>query len=133
MRNHKLLTQVPGELEHSVKGRCNQICTLDDISNTLQDVRKGTNIGEYFPYKISGFREKQPFRVEFKYNPRERVSEVTKKKNHCHNCGSTDHYANNYPKAKNKVYAIEKGPEEESPTEDPKSDSMGDVIREQSN
>ncbi|MBW0586447.1 hypothetical protein O181_126162 [Austropuccinia psidii MF-1] len=51
MRNHKLLTQMPGELEHSVKFRCNQICTLDDISNTLQDVRKGTNIGKYFPYR----------------------------------------------------------------------------------
>ncbi|MBW0487284.1 hypothetical protein O181_026999 [Austropuccinia psidii MF-1] len=133
IRNHKLLTQVPGELENSVKCRCNQICTLDDISNTLQDVRKGTNIGKYFPYKSSGFREKQPSRMEFKYNPREIVAEVTKKKNHCHNCGSTDHYANNCLKEKKKVYAIEKVPEEESPTEDSKSDSMGDVIREQSN
>ncbi|MBW0588850.1 hypothetical protein O181_128565 [Austropuccinia psidii MF-1] len=31
MRNHKILTQMPGELEHSVKCRCNQNCTLDDI------------------------------------------------------------------------------------------------------
>ncbi|MBW0549624.1 hypothetical protein O181_089339, partial [Austropuccinia psidii MF-1] len=37
MRNHKLLTQIPGELEHAVKCRCNQNCTLDDIANTLQD------------------------------------------------------------------------------------------------
>ncbi|MBW0492135.1 hypothetical protein O181_031850 [Austropuccinia psidii MF-1] len=44
---------------------------------------------------------------------------------------SNDHYSNNCPKAKNKVYAIEKVPEEESPTEDSESDSMGDVIREQ--
>ncbi|MBW0529766.1 hypothetical protein O181_069481 [Austropuccinia psidii MF-1] len=35
-------------------------------------------------------------------------------------------------KAKNKVYAIEKVPEEESPTEDSESESMGDDIREQS-
>ncbi|MBW0506986.1 hypothetical protein O181_046701 [Austropuccinia psidii MF-1] len=40
MRNHKLLTQMPGELEHAVKCRCNQNCTLDDIANTLQDVKK---------------------------------------------------------------------------------------------
>ncbi|MBW0546437.1 hypothetical protein O181_086152 [Austropuccinia psidii MF-1] len=38
----------------------------------------------------------------------------------------------NCPKAKKKVYAIEKVPEEESPIEDSESDSMGDAIREQS-
>ncbi|MBW0505126.1 hypothetical protein O181_044841 [Austropuccinia psidii MF-1] len=97
MRNHKLLTQMTGELQHAVKCRCNQNCTLDDIANTLRD---------------------------FKDKPRERVAEVEKKKNSCHNCGSTDHYANNCPKAKKKVYAIEKVAEEESPTEDYDSDSM---------
>ncbi|MBW0525035.1 hypothetical protein O181_064750 [Austropuccinia psidii MF-1] len=132
MRNHKLLTQLPGELEHAVKCRCNQNCTLDDIANTLQDIRKRTNIGKFTPYKSSGFKEKQPFRVEFKDKPKERVAEVAKKRNSCHNCGSTDHYANNCPKEKKKVYAIEKVPEEESPTEDSESDSMGDAIREPS-
>ncbi|MBW0479964.1 hypothetical protein O181_019679 [Austropuccinia psidii MF-1] len=38
MRNHKLPTQIPGELEHELKFRCNQSCTLDDIANTLQDL-----------------------------------------------------------------------------------------------
>ncbi|MBW0516921.1 hypothetical protein O181_056636 [Austropuccinia psidii MF-1] len=69
--------------------------------------------------------------VEFKVKPKERVAEVAKKKISCHNCGSTDHNANNCPKARKKVYAIEKVPEEESPTEDSDSDSMGDAIREQ--
>ncbi|MBW0576647.1 hypothetical protein O181_116362 [Austropuccinia psidii MF-1] len=132
MRNHKLLTQKPVELEHAVKCRCNQNCTLDDISNTLQDVRKRTNIGKYTPYKSSSFKDKQPFRVEFKDKPRERLAEVTKKNNSCHNCGSTDHYANNCPKAKKKFYAIEKVTEERSPTEDSGSYSMGNGIREQS-
>ncbi|MBW0512222.1 hypothetical protein O181_051937 [Austropuccinia psidii MF-1] len=103
-----------------------------DIENTLQNIRKRTNIGKYSPYKSSSLREKQPFRVEFIDKPREKVAEVTKKKNSCHNCGSTDHYANNCPKAKKKLYAIEKVPEEESPTEDSESDSMGDSIREPS-
>ncbi|MBW0507406.1 hypothetical protein O181_047121 [Austropuccinia psidii MF-1] len=85
---------MPGELEHSVKCRCNQNSTLDYIANSLQD--------------------------------------VTKKKNSCHNCGSTDHYANTFPKAKEKVHGIEKVLEEESPTEDSESDSIGDAIREQS-
>ncbi|MBW0560373.1 hypothetical protein O181_100088 [Austropuccinia psidii MF-1] len=95
MRNHKLLTQLPGELEHSVKCRCNQSCTLDDIANTLQDIRKRTNIGKFTQYKSSSFKEKQPFRVEFKEKPKERVAEVAKERNSCHNCGSTDHDANN--------------------------------------
>ncbi|MBW0558956.1 hypothetical protein O181_098671 [Austropuccinia psidii MF-1] len=86
-RNHKLLTRLPGELEHEVKCRCNQNCTLDYIANTLQDIRKRTNIGKFTPYKSSGFNEKQPFRVDFKDKPRERVAEVAKKRNYCHSCG----------------------------------------------
>ncbi|MBW0526763.1 hypothetical protein O181_066478 [Austropuccinia psidii MF-1] len=100
MRNYKLLTKMLGELENAVKCRCNHSCTLDDIANTLQDVRKRTNIGKYTPYKNIGFKEKKPFRVEFKDKPRERVEELAKKKSFFHNCGSTDHYANNFPKAK---------------------------------
>ncbi|MBW0565920.1 hypothetical protein O181_105635 [Austropuccinia psidii MF-1] len=110
MRNHNLLTQLPGELEHAKK----------------------TNIGKFTPYKRSGFKEKQPFRAELKDKPKERVVEVEKKRNSCHNCGSTDHYANKCPKAKKKVYAIEKVPEEESTTEDSESDSISNSIREQS-
>ncbi|MBW0563989.1 hypothetical protein O181_103704 [Austropuccinia psidii MF-1] len=106
MRNQKLLTQLPGELEHAVRCRFNQNCTLADISNTLQDKRKRTHIGKFTPYESSGFKEKQPFRVEFKDKPKERGAAVAKKKNFCHNCGSTDHYANNCAKAKKKVYAI---------------------------
>ncbi|MBW0467384.1 hypothetical protein O181_007099 [Austropuccinia psidii MF-1] len=132
MSSQKLLTQTPGDLEHAVKFRCNQNCTLDDIANTLQYIRKRTNKGKCSPYKSSGFKEKQPFRVEFKDKPKERVAEVTKKNGSCRNCGSTDHYSSNCPKAKKKFYAIEKVPEEESPTEDSESDSMGDAIIEQS-
>ncbi|MBW0497473.1 hypothetical protein O181_037188 [Austropuccinia psidii MF-1] len=131
MSNQKILTQMQGEPEHAVKCRCNHNFTLDNIENTLQKIRKRTNIGKHSPYKSSVFREKQPFRVEFKHKPRERVAEVTKKKNSFHNCGSIDHYANNCPKEKKKVYAIEKVPGEEYPTEDSESDSMGDAIRDQ--
>ncbi|MBW0577692.1 hypothetical protein O181_117407 [Austropuccinia psidii MF-1] len=132
MRNHKLLTQMPGELEPAVKCRCNQNCTLDNIANTLQDISKRTNIGKFSPYRGSCFKEKQPLRVGFQDKPKERVAEVAKKRNFCHNGGSTDHYANNCPNAKKKVYDIEKVPEQESPTEDSESDSMGDSIREPS-
>ncbi|MBW0483810.1 hypothetical protein O181_023525 [Austropuccinia psidii MF-1] len=130
MSNHKLLKQIPGELENSIKCRYSQSCTLDDISDTLQDVSKRTNIGRYYPYKSSSFKEKKPFRVEIKYKPKEIVAEVAKKKNSFHSCGSTDHYSNSSEKAKKKVYAIEQVQEEESPTEGYESDSMGDAIRE---
>ncbi|MBW0475338.1 hypothetical protein O181_015053 [Austropuccinia psidii MF-1] len=132
IRNLKPLTQISGELDHAVKCRCNHNFTLDDIPNTLKDVRKSTNIGKLTPYRSSGFKEKSSFRVEFKDKPKERVAEVAKKKNSCHNCGSTDHYANNWTKARKTFYSIEKVPEEESPTEDSDSDSMGAAIREQS-
>ncbi|MBW0478582.1 hypothetical protein O181_018297 [Austropuccinia psidii MF-1] len=132
MRNHKLLTQIPGELENAVKFTCNQNCTLDDIANTLQDVRNRTNIGKYTPYKRSGFKDKNPFRVEFKDKLKKRVTEVTKNKNSFQKCGSTDHYANSFPKSKKQVHAIDKVPEEQSPIEYSESDSMGDAIREQS-
>ncbi|MBW0593852.1 hypothetical protein O181_133567 [Austropuccinia psidii MF-1] len=115
MRNHKLLTQLPGELEHAIKCRFNQNCILDDIANTLKDIRKRTNIGKFTPYKSSGFKEKQPFRVEFKDKPKERVAEVAKKRNSCHNCGAKDQYSNNCPKAKKKVYAIDKKSQRQHP------------------
>ncbi|MBW0517260.1 hypothetical protein O181_056975 [Austropuccinia psidii MF-1] len=132
MKNHKLLTKMQGELDHAVKCRFNQNWALDDIENTLKYLRKTANIGKYTPYKSSGFKEKQHFTMEFKDKPREKVKKVTKKKNSFHNCGSTDHYSNNCPEAKKRVYPIEKVPEEEFPTEVSESDSMGDAIREQS-
>ncbi|MBW0591240.1 hypothetical protein O181_130955 [Austropuccinia psidii MF-1] len=70
--------------------------------------------------------------VDFKENPKERVAEVTNKENSCHNCGSTNHYANKCPTGKKKVYSIDKVSEEESPTEDSESDSMGYSIIEKS-
>ncbi|MBW0590234.1 hypothetical protein O181_129949 [Austropuccinia psidii MF-1] len=47
MRYQKLLTQMPGELDHALKCICIHKCTLDDIANPLQEVRKITNIGRF--------------------------------------------------------------------------------------
>ncbi|MBW0512657.1 hypothetical protein O181_052372 [Austropuccinia psidii MF-1] len=109
--------------------RYSQSCTQDDSSNTLQDVRKRTNIGKYSIYKSNIFKEKQPFRVENKHKPREGVEELTKEKTFCHNFVSTDHNANSFQKEKEKVYAIEKFPAEETLEEDSESDSMGYFIK----
>ncbi|MBW0512145.1 hypothetical protein O181_051860 [Austropuccinia psidii MF-1] len=112
MRNQKLLKQMEGELEYAVKCRYNKIITLDDIANTLQDVRKRTHIGEYSQFRRSIVKEKQPFRVDFKDKPKGKMEELSK--------------------GKEEAYCIAKVPEEESSTEDFGSESMGDAIREQS-
>ncbi|MBW0476250.1 hypothetical protein O181_015965 [Austropuccinia psidii MF-1] len=80
-------SQIPGELDNAVKCRCNQSCTPDDIADTLKDARKRKNIEKYSQYKSSSFKEKQPFRMYFKDKPKERVAQMTKKKNSCHNFG----------------------------------------------
>ncbi|MBW0517339.1 hypothetical protein O181_057054 [Austropuccinia psidii MF-1] len=108
------------ELQESHERMKTSTASMDKIFKPLQEGH------------AHGSKEKQPFKVEFKEKPRERVAEVAKKKNSCQNCGSTDHYANNCPKAKKKVYSTEKVPEEEYPTEDSDSDSIRDAIREQS-
>ncbi|MBW0549763.1 hypothetical protein O181_089478 [Austropuccinia psidii MF-1] len=129
-----LFIDVPSIPDYWITARRNKAFKghANEIANTLQYVRKRINIRKYTPYKSSGLKEKQPFRVEFKHKPRERVAEVEKKKYSGNNFGSTYHYANSCPKAKKRVYAIKKVPEEESPTEDLDSDAMGDAIREQS-
>ncbi|MBW0554693.1 hypothetical protein O181_094408 [Austropuccinia psidii MF-1] len=86
-------------------------------------------MGIYSQYKSISFKEKQHFRVYYKDKPKKTVEEVTQKKNSLHKCGSTDHYSNNYPKEKRNVYSIAKVPEEEYPTEDSESESMGHSIR----
>ncbi|MBW0575210.1 hypothetical protein O181_114925 [Austropuccinia psidii MF-1] len=109
--NHKLFTQITGELENTVEFRCSKNCTLDDIANTLKDVRKRTNIGKYFPYRGNILRDKHPSSVENKYKPREN--------------GRSD-----YPKEDKNIYAIGKAPEEEYQEGDYEFDVMGNVIRE---
>ncbi|MBW0518596.1 hypothetical protein O181_058311 [Austropuccinia psidii MF-1] len=96
-----------------------------------QKTMKRTNIGKYSQFKGSSYKDEQPFKEDFKDKSKERVAEVAKKKNSYHNCGSTDHCANNSPKSKRKVYAIKQFPEEESPTEDSESESISDAIIEQ--
>ncbi|MBW0548659.1 hypothetical protein O181_088374 [Austropuccinia psidii MF-1] len=47
MRDYKLLTKLPGDLEHAVKCRFSNESTLDEISTTFQEVRIRTSIGRY--------------------------------------------------------------------------------------
>ncbi|MBW0496664.1 hypothetical protein O181_036379 [Austropuccinia psidii MF-1] len=54
LRNHNLLTQMAGELEHEVKCKFNQSCTPDDIANTLQDCNFFQNKLLALGHKVSG-------------------------------------------------------------------------------
>ncbi|MBW0503773.1 hypothetical protein O181_043488 [Austropuccinia psidii MF-1] len=77
------------------------------------------------------FKRETTFQGGLQRQTEEKMEEVIKKKNTLHNLGLTDHYANNCPKAKKKFYSIEQFSEEESPTEESESASMGDAMREQ--
>ncbi|MBW0470047.1 hypothetical protein O181_009762 [Austropuccinia psidii MF-1] len=52
MRNHKLFTKLPGDLEHAVKYRCSKDSTLVEISTNFQEVRIRTAIGRYNTHSI---------------------------------------------------------------------------------
>ncbi|MBW0513041.1 hypothetical protein O181_052756 [Austropuccinia psidii MF-1] len=85
MKNHKLLTKLPGELEHEVK--C--ICLKE---STLKEVRIRACIGRYNT-NFTGDNMDNPT-LEAK---EAHYSEVEMKKE-CHNCGSHNHYSDNCPK-----------------------------------
>ncbi|MBW0492002.1 hypothetical protein O181_031717 [Austropuccinia psidii MF-1] len=126
----KQLPESPSWPKFSGTGEYDHMKLIDYIYGLIIDVPS-------IPYYLITSRLNTAFKrhakwLEFKDKPRERVAEVAKKKNSCHNCGSKNYYSNKCPKAKKKVYAIEKVPEEESPTKDSDSDSMVDAIREQS-
>ena len=131
MRNHKILTKLPGDLEHAVKCRCSKISSIDDIANVIQDVRKKTSIGSSSPYRSHDSREKPKILMEKDLKPTN-GEEAPRRRNTCHNCGSPDHYANNCPKGKKKIFAIEEESVEEHMEYKSDSDSMGNGLRQDS-
>ncbi|MBW0467547.1 hypothetical protein O181_007262 [Austropuccinia psidii MF-1] len=56
MRNHKLLTQISGELEHTVKFRCNHNCTLDGVAKYLTRYEEKDKYREIFPMSKQWFQ-----------------------------------------------------------------------------
>ncbi|MBW0543936.1 hypothetical protein O181_083651 [Austropuccinia psidii MF-1] len=73
MRNHKLLTQMPGELEHALKCICNYNCTLDDIENTLQDVRKNFGSTDHYSSCSKTKKKSMPLRKSLRRNTQQRI------------------------------------------------------------
>ncbi|MBW0583687.1 hypothetical protein O181_123402 [Austropuccinia psidii MF-1] len=67
-----------------------------------------------------------------KDKPREKVEEVSNKRNSCQNCGYTDDYSKNFQKARKKIYFIEDVSGEGIQTKESDSESMGNAIGENS-
>ncbi|MBW0543521.1 hypothetical protein O181_083236 [Austropuccinia psidii MF-1] len=83
MRNHQLLTKLPGDLEHAVKCRCSKESILDEISTDLKEVRIRTYIGRYNNNSTGDNME----------NPTLEAKET--------------HYADNSPKDREEIFARE--------------------------
>ncbi|MBW0543227.1 hypothetical protein O181_082942 [Austropuccinia psidii MF-1] len=101
MRNHKLLTQLPGDLENSVKCRCIKESTLEEISTPFQEVRIRTSIGRYNTH-ITGDNRQNPTLEAKETHYSEYVITTG-----FHNCESPNSYADNFPKDREEIFARE--------------------------
>ncbi|MBW0470022.1 hypothetical protein O181_009737 [Austropuccinia psidii MF-1] len=98
MRNHKLLTNLPGDLEHAVKSRFSKESTLDKISATLQEVRIKTFIGRYNNHSIGDNRENPTLEDKETHDSEYEITTGS------HNCESPNHYADNFPKDREEIF-----------------------------
>ncbi|MBW0586173.1 hypothetical protein O181_125888 [Austropuccinia psidii MF-1] len=119
MRNHKLLTKLPGDLEHAVKCRCSKESTLDQISNTLQEVRIRTSIGRYNNHSTGDNRENPTLEAKETHDSE---SEIT---TGFHNCESPNHYAENSPKDREEIFPREEETGKDQEGHESDSDSVG--------
>ncbi|MBW0491619.1 hypothetical protein O181_031334 [Austropuccinia psidii MF-1] len=92
-----MLTKLPGCLEHEVTCRCLKEFTLDEISNTLQEVSIRTYIGRYSTHS-TGDNWENPTLEE-----KEAQDSEDEMKNACHNCGSPNKYAENFSKDREEI------------------------------
>ncbi|MBW0474796.1 hypothetical protein O181_014511 [Austropuccinia psidii MF-1] len=119
MRNHKLLTKLPADLEHAVKCRCSKESTLDEISTTLQEVRIRTSIGRYNTHSTGDKRENPTLEAKETHDSE---SEITRG---FHNCELPNHYADNLPKDREEISAREKATRKDQEGHESDSDSVG--------
>ncbi|MBW0519375.1 hypothetical protein O181_059090 [Austropuccinia psidii MF-1] len=119
MRNYKLLTKLPGDLEHAVKCRCSKEFTLDEISNTLQEVRIRTSIGRYNNHSTGNNRENPTLEAKETHDS---DSEITT--GFC-NRESPNHCADNFTKYREEIFAREKETRKDQEGHECDSDSVG--------
>ncbi|MBW0541515.1 hypothetical protein O181_081230 [Austropuccinia psidii MF-1] len=98
MRNHKMLTKLPGDLENALKFRCSNESTLDEISSTMLEVRIRTSIGGYNTHSTVDNRENPTMEAK---ETGDSEYEIT---TGFHNCESPNHYAENFPKDREETF-----------------------------
>ncbi|MBW0547176.1 hypothetical protein O181_086891 [Austropuccinia psidii MF-1] len=119
MRNQKLLTKLPGDLEHAVKFRCSKESTLDEMSTTFQEVRIRTSIGRYNTLGNGDNRGNPTLEAKETHDSE---SEIT---TGFHNCESHNHYADNFPKDREEISAREEEIRKDQEGHESDSDSVG--------
>ncbi|MBW0522740.1 hypothetical protein O181_062455 [Austropuccinia psidii MF-1] len=119
IRNHKLLTKLPGDLAHAVKCICSKESTLNEISTTLQEVRIRTSIGRYITHGTGDNRENPTLEARETHDSE---SEITKG---FHNCESPNHYAENFAKDREEICAREEETRKDQEGHESDSDSVG--------
>ncbi|MBW0578134.1 hypothetical protein O181_117849 [Austropuccinia psidii MF-1] len=119
MRNHKLLTRLPGDLEHEVKCKCFKEYTFHEISTILQEVRIRTSIGRYNTHSTGENRENPTLEAkETHYSE----SEIT---TGFHNCESPNNYAESFPKDREEIFSREKETRKNQGVHESDSDCVG--------
>ncbi|MBW0510209.1 hypothetical protein O181_049924 [Austropuccinia psidii MF-1] len=124
MRDHKLLTQIPGELEHAIKSRCKKDCTLGEITNTLQEVWIGKSIGRYDNNRTGANRYNPTLERKEAHYPAELEKTRT-----CHRCGSPNQYEDNCPKDRKQIFPREEETRKYQEGYEYCRDSMGNGFR----
>ncbi|MBW0521278.1 hypothetical protein O181_060993 [Austropuccinia psidii MF-1] len=119
IRNHKLLTKLPGDLEHPVKCRCSKESTLDKISITLKEVRIRTSIGRYNTHSTGDNRENPTLEPKETHDSE---SEIT---TGFQNCESPNHNADNFPKDREEISARGEEIRKDQEGHESDSDSVG--------
>ncbi|MBW0557052.1 hypothetical protein O181_096767 [Austropuccinia psidii MF-1] len=119
MRNHKLFTKLPGDLEHSFKCRCSKEYTLDEISNTLQEVKMRTSIGRCNTRSTGDNRENPTLKNKEIYDS---VSQIKKG---FQNLESPNNYSENFLKDREEISAREKETRKDQEGHGSDSDSVG--------
>ncbi|MBW0565768.1 hypothetical protein O181_105483 [Austropuccinia psidii MF-1] len=119
MRNHKLLTKLPGDLDNEFKCRFSKELTLDEISNTFQEVRMKTSTGRYYTHSTGDNRE-NPTPVAQETHDSE--SEIT---TGFKSCESTNQYAESTPKDRKEIFARKEETRKYQESHESDSDSVG--------
>ncbi|MBW0546654.1 hypothetical protein O181_086369 [Austropuccinia psidii MF-1] len=130
MVHERILRKCGGDLEHSIRRRCIETCSIEDYTNSMEDITTRTKIGRNW-YQPSIDRKNCGKPIPKPNKPHDIASFK------CHKCVSTSHLANTCPKkATINEIGIEKDdtketndvPEHESDSEPSEEEELPDEL-----